>query len=98
MSGQMSGAAFGAGKAWLVTIALAVAVGGVSMGQDWGNYSGKVVFTAGGIAATVLKSAGSWFKEGQGAPAPAAAPVNPATPAAPGAPAVAAPLVPVKAG
>ena len=95
MSGQMSGAAFGAGKTWLMTVIAAVAIGGVSMGQDWGNYSGKVVFTAGGIAATVLKSAGSWFKEGQGAPAPAAAPVNPA---APGAPAVAAPLVPVKAG
>ena len=98
MSGQMSGAAFGAGKTWFMTVVIAVAIGGVSMGRDWGNFSGKVVFEAGGVAATVLKGAGGWFKEGQGAPAPAAAPVNPAAPAAPGAPAVAAPLVPVKAG
>ena len=95
MSGQATGAAFGAGKVWLMTIVVAVAVGGSPMGQDWANYSGHVVFNAAGAAATALKSSGGWFKEGQGAPAPAAAPAAPATP---GAPAVAAPLVPVKAG
>ena len=92
MSGQATGAAFGAGKTWLMTIVVAVAVGGSPMGQDWANYSGHVVFNAAGAAASALKRSGGWFMEGLGAPAPAAAP------AAPGAPPVAAPLVPVKAG
>ena len=95
MSGQATGAAFGAGKTWLMTVIAAVAIGGAAMGQQWAGYSAHVVFNAAGAAATALKSSGGWFKEGQGAPAPAAAP---AAPAAPGAPAVAAPLVPVKAG
>ena len=94
MSGQATGAAFGAGKTWLMTVIVAVAVGGATMGQQWAGYSAHVVFNAAGAAATALRSSGSWFREGQGAPAPAAvAPVNPAAPA----PAVAAPLVPVKA-
>lgn len=89
MSGQASGAAFGAGKTWLTTVVVAVAIGGATMGQQWAGYSAHVVFNAAGAAATALKNSGGWFKEGQGAPAPAA--VAPANPAAPGSAAAVAP-------
>ena len=93
MSGQIGGAVFGATKLWVITVVGAVALGGVQMGTDWANFSGKIGFNGLGIVATALKSSGGWFKEGQGAP-PAAAPVNPASPSAPATVATP-PLVPV---
>lgn len=95
MSGQATGAAFGAGKTWLMTVVVAVAIGGSPMGQDWAGYSAHVVFNAAGAAATALKSSGGWFREGAGTAAPTT--TAPTAPAAPGAPAAAA-AAPVKAG